>query len=112
MVMKWAVLQRPMSIRLASMHRLVVAIGKLHNFTINERLLESKNKNSRINPNELNFNDDLAALRLRAANFQCEDMIANRESRVSHNRNEMAQYIADNDYTRPGSNRYKIFLLK
>jgi DDE superfamily endonuclease len=39
-VMKWAVLQKPLLVKLENVHRLVLAIGILHNFCINERLLE------------------------------------------------------------------------
>lgn len=38
MVKKWGILTRPLEIKVRNVKRLIVAIGRLHNFCINERL--------------------------------------------------------------------------
>ena len=45
MVKKWGILSRPLLIKMIKIKKLMVAIARLHNFCINERLQENKNKN-------------------------------------------------------------------
>jgi hypothetical protein len=88
-----------MLIKLKRMHRWVVANGKLHNFTINERC------NSRISINRVEFDEDHVATRLAAANFQCEEMVTKNEARRSYNSEKMAIYMDSYNFIHPGSNQ-------
>jgi DDE superfamily endonuclease len=57
MVNKWGVLHRPLSFKLENLHKLVVAIGILHKFCINERL--STNNQTPFDPKEAEFDANI-----------------------------------------------------
>jgi DDE superfamily endonuclease len=78
MIKKWAILSRPLSIKLSNVKRLMVAIARrLHNFCINEHLEEQQE--SRIagtdiipvfTPTKVGFNAQETMLRELAADFE------------------------------------------
>ena len=47
MVKKWGILSGPLEIKICHIKRLIVAIGRLHNFCINERLLLAEEEEAR-----------------------------------------------------------------
>jgi DDE superfamily endonuclease len=96
MVKKWTILQRPISIKMQHVWELVVAIGQLHNFCINERLIEGNN--SAFDPVDAQLDAQQIALRESYANFDFE---ANMEITWSRNRDRMAQDIDAFHLTRP-----------
>ena len=48
MVMKWGILQRPCGLNIGNLRWMVQAIGRLHNYAINERLLEEEVEDAHI----------------------------------------------------------------
>jgi hypothetical protein len=44
--MKWVILQRPLGAKLKNVRWLLIAVARLHNFCVNERLLEAKENDS------------------------------------------------------------------
>jgi DDE superfamily endonuclease len=100
MVQKWCILQKPLLIKVENIKWLVIAVGMLHNFCINERLLDDTTDNI-FNPQDVSFDERDTAIRITAADRQFEDMFASHGIRWSLNRDEMARRIRDWKLTRP-----------
>jgi DDE superfamily endonuclease len=47
---KWAILEKPLKVPITKVWKLVVAIARLHNFCINERIGETPTRRPRLNP--------------------------------------------------------------
>ncbi len=115
MVKKWAILTRPLSVKMRRMKRLMVAIARLHNFCINERLASqlcttrmTNNSDEALlvhTPRNVSFSAQETMLREMAADFECEDMEHAFENAWSMNRDCMAKEIECLQLTRPGSVR-------
>ena len=101
MVKKWGILQRPIDIAPANWGWLIGAIGKLHNFCINERL--SKNPNSSFRQDEVELDAMTQAIRVLAAEAEYEDM--GLAVGFSECREEMVNNIQRMGLTRPSRNR-------
>jgi DDE superfamily endonuclease len=102
MVKKWAILQKPLSIKMENIHRLVVAIAQLHNFCIDERLLEMSDDRAVFASRDAHFDENDTALRELSSQFQYDDMFAAFDIRWSQNRDLMAQRIEQYKWTRIG----------
>ena len=106
MVKKWGILSRPQSIKMIKMKKLMVAIARLHNFCINERLQELQNKNQNnsavFTPTNVTLTAHESMLRENAADFECEEMDDACENRWSRNRDRMAKDIEYLQLSRPG----------
>jgi DDE superfamily endonuclease len=106
MVKKWGILSRPQSIKMIKMKKLMVAIARLHNFCINERLdMQNNNRGNRVaafTPRNVQFTAHEIMLRDSAANFESEEMDDAFENRWSMNRDRMAKDIEYLQLTRPG----------
>lgn len=114
MVKKWAILTRPLSLKLKKIKRLMVAIARLHNFCINERLASQLCTRSTTNngdnvpvytPRNVSFSAQETMLREIAADFEYEDMEHAFENAWSMNRDRMAKEIEYLQLTRPGAVR-------
>jgi DDE superfamily endonuclease len=101
MVKKWGILHRPLSIKLRNVSKLIVVIGQLHNFCINERLLKNNQANKNFRPVDVNFNNVLTELRASAAEIESTAMIDNQQMKWSYNRDRMAKEIHAMKWTRP-----------
>jgi DDE superfamily endonuclease len=66
---KWSLLQRPLSIKMKNVHKLIVAIAQLHNYTIIERLIESNNDNTVFTPTNVELETQYRRLREVATNL-------------------------------------------
>ncbi len=115
MVKKWAILTRPLSLKMRKIKRLMVAIARLHNFCINERLASqrlhtmTRTANSDevpvYTPRNVSFSAQETMLRENAADFEYEEMELAFENAWSMNRDRMAREIECLQLTRPGSVR-------
>ena len=76
MMKKWEILAQPLSIKMIKIKRLVVAIARLHNFCINERLAMLSNNRDRVvfTPRNATRTPHEDMLRATAAEFEWEDM--------------------------------------
>jgi hypothetical protein len=101
MVKKWGILLRPLHIKLSNIKHLVMAIGKLHNFCINERLATSKDV-AVFTPTNVSFNRHDEMLRDDSSFFQFEEMQLGYENPWSYNRDRMVKEVAALHLTRPG----------
>jgi hypothetical protein len=105
MVKKWGILARPLSIKMIKMKRLMVAIARLHNFCINERLQQKQHNNQDcavFTPRNVRFTAHETMLRESAADFEWEEMEDAFENPWSMNRDRMAKEIEYLQLTRPG----------
>ena len=115
MVKKWGILSRPLSIKMIKIKKLMVAIARLHNFCINERLQENKNKHrdssngstAVYTPTNVAFTAHETMLQENAALFEWEEIDEAFENRWSRNRDRMAKDIEYLQLTRPGVNRHR-----
>jgi hypothetical protein len=104
MVNKWGIFARPLSIKLIKMKRLMVAMARLHNFCMNERLAKQGNNQDIVvfTPRNVRFTAQETMLRESAADFEWEGMEDAFENPSSMNCNRMSK---DKEYlqlTRPG----------
>jgi hypothetical protein len=113
MVKKWAILSRPLSLKMRKIKQLMVAIARLHNFCINERLRTRTSDAGDeevpvFTPRNVSFSAHETMLRESAADFEYEEMENAFENAWSMNRDRMARDIEYLRLTRPGSvrNRY------
>ena len=102
MVKKWAILQRPLSIRMGHVKHLIVAIGRLHNFCINERL-QGHTKHSIFQPRDVELPPYQEVMRVTAANIELGDMDGIFQSPWSRNRDRMVTELEALEKTRPKS---------
>ena len=107
MVKKWGILSSPLKCKLQNIKRLIVAIARLHNFCIDERLevisasLPS-NGQAVYTPTDSQFHMRHTQLRAIAAEDQFSEMVTNFAVPWSHNRDRMAKEIESFGLTRPG----------
>ena len=83
MQMKFGILWRPLRVKIKNMRYVILAIGNLHNFVINERLLNSQPQEELITNNE----DDLGYLPTELTN-DMGDPIVNNTSDVVHTKGQ------------------------
>jgi hypothetical protein len=104
MVKKWGILARPLTIKLKNIKRLVIAIAKLHNFCINERLLANARRDEQMifTPTNVAFNRHEAMLRDESALEQFDEIVEGYENAWSNNRDRMVREIEALKLTRPG----------
>jgi DDE superfamily endonuclease len=105
LVKKWSILQRPLSIKMKHLSKLIVAIAQLHNFCINERLMEGMNENTVFTPANVELETQYNRLRNLSANFDFQQMVLDNEVPWSHNRDRMSREIDQLQLTRPQLNR-------
>ena len=112
MVKKWGILSRPLTIKLKNIKRLVIAIAKLHNFCINERLRARDNNATELQqqrgqviftPTNVAFHRHEAMLREESAFEQFDEIEEGYENRWSNNRDRMVREIEALKLTRPGA---------
>ena len=108
MVKKWGILARPLTIKLKNVKRLVVAIAKLHNFCINERIGRNRTTESQqgqmiFTPTNVAFQRHEAMLREESAFEQFDEIEEGYENRWSNNRDRMVREIEALRLTRPGA---------
>lgn len=116
MVKKWGILTRPLEIKVRNVKRLIVAIGRLHNFCINERLAfqqqgegEEEEGQERgaahleqtFTPRNVDLDCHETVMRVAAAEIEYEEMVASFENPWSYNRDRMAREIESLHLTRP-----------
>ena len=106
MVKKWAILQRPLTIQMGNIKHLIVAIARLHNFCINERL-EGHKKNSVFQPRDVDLAPYQRTLRITAANFELGHMESTFQNPWSRNRDRMVSELEVLGMSRPGTNPRK-----
>jgi hypothetical protein len=102
MVKKWSILQHPLTNKLINLKSIVITIGILHNFCINERL-KSEIEEQVFTPRDYELSPFQDALRLTAANFECDEITQMMERNHSMNHNRMTEVIAAMMLTRPGN---------
>ncbi len=109
MVKKWGILARPLTIKLKNVKRLVIAIAKLHNFCINERIGRNRTTESQqqgqviFTPTNVAFHRHEAMLREESAFEQFDEIVEGYENRWSNNRDRMVREIEASKLTRPGA---------
>lgn len=101
MAKKWGILNRPLGIKLKNVKHLIVAIGKLHNFCINERICDNNGgyTEPRRQDWEMTIHDQ--SVRAESANLEA---LANGLDGWSLNRERMALKIYRAGYKRPSKN--------
>ena len=107
MVKKWGILSSPLKCKLQNIKRLIVAIARLHNFCIDERLEAisaslPSNGQAVYTPTDSQFDMRHTQLRVLAAEDQFSEMVTNFAVPWSHNRDRMAKEIELFGLTRPG----------
>jgi DDE superfamily endonuclease len=115
MVRKWGLLSRPLEIKVCNIKRLMVAIGRLHNFCIDKRLamLQTNQQEQRqrqrpqrtFTPTNTDFDCHEAFMREAAAEVEYDDMVLAFENPWSYNRDRMAKEIESLHLTRPRGRR-------
>lgn len=104
MVKKWGILSRPLSISMHNIKGLILAIARLHNFCINERL--GLNLSASGVSNDVEFGIQERSLREESSFTQFEAM-SDEFPGWSLNRNRMVRNLASLQMTRPGrQNRF------
>jgi hypothetical protein len=103
MVKKWGILQKPLTTSLEHVWELIVAVGQLHNHSINERLLDDKH-NSLFNYIDDSLDDEQNRLREPLALFEYNTILPLLDILWSRNRDRMAQMIDAAKLTRPIEN--------
>lgn len=114
MVKKWGILSRPLLIKPTKIWELIIAIAKLHNFCIDERLSASQKEGSNqsqpqvpvFTPTNVAFDRHDTMLRDEAAFQQFEELQQDYENTWSHNRDRMVREIESQHLTRPGRSRF------
>jgi hypothetical protein len=105
MVKKWGVIGRPLSVKLANVKHIVLAIARLHNFCIDERLLQKSAATNQVvvfTPTNVAFDRHSTMLRDEAAHEEFEEMTIEFVNGRCHNRDRMMQEIHALQLTRPG----------
>jgi DDE superfamily endonuclease len=92
MVKKWEILERPLSFKLTNLKKIVVGMGVVHNFCINERLLEKNNDKHLYRPHDVDLTAAYSQVREAASNYRTPDTPTNIIG-YSHNRENMADFI-------------------
>jgi hypothetical protein len=105
MVKKWCILQHPSMIRLKNVKRMVLAIARLHNFCINERLGTSAFLQMMNDPEQLELNNNDRVVRMQAAVAEYQNNSDAGFSNWSFNRDRMKRKIAALNLQRPLANR-------
>ena len=102
MVKRWGILSRPLTIKMQKVKLLICCIGCLHNFCIDERLLQSGStgiyspKNTALSPEEVLLHE-------RAADYEGMELTVNCEAPYSNNRERVVSVIEAYGYTREGA---------
>ena len=105
MVKKWGVLGRPVSVKLANVKHLVMAVARLHNFCIDERISQKAVLNNQVvvfTPTNVAFDSHSTMLRDTAAIEDYEQMVSEFEVGRCYNRERMVQEVQALQLTRPG----------
>ncbi len=102
MVKKWGILQRPITIHMKNIKHLILAIARLHNFCINERL-QGHGKHSIFQPQNVDLPQHQEVLRITAANVELRHMDNSFQSPWSRNRDRMVTELEEFEKTRPGA---------
>jgi hypothetical protein len=97
MVKKWGVIGRPLSVKLANVKHIVLAIARVHNFCIDERLFLQKSAATNqvvvFTPTNVAFDRHSTMLRDEAAHDEFEEMASEFVNGRCHNRDRMMQEI-------------------
>jgi hypothetical protein len=105
MVKKWGVFGRPVSVKLANVKHLVLAIAKLHNFCIDKRISQKtalRNQVVVFTPTNVAFDHHSTMLRDEAAIEELEEMANEFEGGRCYNRERMVEEIQALQLTCPG----------
>jgi hypothetical protein len=106
MVKKWGIIGRPLNVKLANVKHIVLAIARLHNYCINERLLQKEapagNQLVVFTPTNVAFDLHSTMLRDEAAVEEFEEMASEFVSGRCQNRDRMVGEIQALQLTRPG----------
>lgn len=93
MTKKWGILTRPLSIKMKHIKYVMICIAKLHNFCIDERLIEGTNQHLRqggvpllFTPHNVRFDAHAEHLRERAAQVEFDEAELEFDNPRSHNR--------------------------
>ena len=115
MVNKWGILTRPLEIKVRHVKRLIVAIGRLHNFCINEQMgLQLRRdeeegqedagggaREQTFTPTNVDLDCHETVMSVAAAEVEYKEMVAAFENPWSYNRDHMAREIESLRLTRP-----------
>ena len=101
MVKKWGILSRPLGIKVVNVKHLIVAIARLHNFCINERIARGGERVS-FDAQDVQLEIMDRALREQAATI---DAVSAEFPGWSLNRDRMAKKIKDAGLCRPSGNK-------
>ena len=99
MVKKWGILQRPITISIRNIKHLICAIGVLHNFSINEQILN----HGRIGifcPKNTSFSPKETVLHNSAAEFDRANLVYDFAMAHSNNRECVVHELESYGYTR------------
>lgn len=103
MTMKWCILQHPLMCKLEKVKYVITCVAMLHNFCINERLLQEGASATVRHNGDIDLPIQIQALRQAASEIDLDDMEQNFESGHSNNRERMVSDIQTYGYTRPGA---------
>lgn len=104
MTKKWGILHRPLQNDLKHLKHLVVAIGRLHNYGINERLAQRPPGHT-FKTREVSMDPTTQAMRTAQALFDFDEMQGIFESGHSETRGWMVDKIESMKISRPSTNR-------
>ena len=93
MIQKWGILQRPLRCSIENVGVLMTSVAVLHNFAINERLLESGEEVNKSYASAIDY--EFAAQRNYSAHAEYSEMVSNEMIQHSFNRNRMVQLIKE-----------------
>ena len=105
MVKKWGILGRPVAVKLANVKHLVLAIARLHNFCIDERMSQKAVIGNQVvvfTPTNVAFSHHSTMLRDEAAFQEFDEMVSDFEGGRTYNRERMVDEIQALQLTRPG----------
>lgn len=105
MTQKWGILQRPLRCRLKKVWKVVGAIGRLHNFCIDERLMMSKTPVP--DGCEKQFTAYEEGMRKFAAEAELQHRISDEYPQWSRNRERLVERIRLKKLARPEGNKVK-----
>ena len=96
---KWGILDKPIATKVKKVKHLIVAIAKLHNFCINERLLRTNG--TLLQPQHAHLLPYEQSLCDTAAQFLYETLQSEFDVPYSHNRKRMTDEVAAQGLERP-----------
>ena len=102
MVKRWGILSQPLTIKMQKVKLLICCIGCLHNFCIDEQLIQKGNTGI-YSPKNTTLSLEEVLLCERAADYEGRELMVNCEAPYSNNRERVVAVIESYGYMREGA---------